>query len=909
MAKEPLAHDSVPPRPYKKGDFQKGLSDLAELMAVSELYSCPVTVYTGTNEITYIGQDDSSQEQITPHEHSTPAGAHHHHSSSKNSSKARKRPPTRSHKHIPSRTDSKIISNYSRITDNDVLTLQTPSLCPSQNFDDADDENTSIIALLNIVVGSKTSDSLLDSGAVISVIDFEFLRRAMPGVVLEKTDKCLRAANKNLIKTYGVIKISIQIGSITAPVRFYVCKATSLSGNETQHPFANLDVADIYTGPQFVRSKTIKDGSKYIQITNTSDKFQTISPALNLAVNDGHEHLFFDTINSISKSTRQKDTDFNINKDLSPEQFSIAKQLLDSFKDVFVNDVSELGVCQYPPVKLQYDDSKIVRKRNYRMSPDQTEFIENYIEKLLKSDLIEYCTSVYCTPVLCVPKASPDPSKPQWRMVQDFRAINKLLKPIDYPIPSPEEIIDNTFGHRYHSVTDNCSGYSQLALHEAYRDITAFDSPGGSRMRWKVLPQGISTAPAIYCLCMDVLLLELKKKKKISNYFDDTHIGTKTFEEHVDILSEFLTLLRKYKIQLNKSKSTFFQFSVKLLGMQIDGKHVRVLDKRVSAIKNMEPPTNKDGIHKVMGVFNYNRKFVQNYSQKAAPILKLLQKDEEFVWGQEQQMAFETLKNELSSPPVLRIFNPRANNRITCDASRLGLGVCYYQQDPDTLKFHPVAFASRKLKPSEANLPIYYLECTALVFAFVKFGHYLQNLNVETEVHTDHESLRALLATKSPTGVLAKYVMFLSQYNFSIKYRKGKFNEADTLSRFPVDVPKFSVEELVDQKMSDRVKADQLAAVFRDPVVAVVTRGQAAKDKDTEIRLARLNTEIAEKLKTFGTSGDEPDIHKIQWEDQDIRDIIQDIRSGTTTVSPYQTPQYTASLASTANYTNLIGKR
>ncbi|KAK3929141.1 Retrovirus-related Pol polyprotein from transposon 412 [Frankliniella fusca] len=741
-----------------------------------------------------IFSDDSSQEQITPHEHSTPAGAHHHHSSSKNSSKARKRPPTRSHKHIPSRTDSKIISNYSRITDNDVLTLQTPSLCPSQNFDDADDENTSIIALLNIVVGSKTSDSLLDSGAVISVIDFEFLRRAMPGVVLEKTDKCLRAANKNLIKTYGVIKISIQIGSITAPVRFYVCKgisynvilgnnflrsskailnygsmtasfrnkrdrvtfkfgvfcrsATSLSGNETQHPFANLDVADIYTGPQFVRSKTIvripprtiqcvrvgitphkihedtlflgnphlfkhykllvsdfllqKDGSKYIQITNTSDKFQTISPALNLAVNDGHEHLFFDTINSISKSTRQKDTDFNINKDLSPEQFSVAKQLLDSFKDVFVNDVSELGVCQYPPVKLQYDDSKIVRKRNYRMSPDQTEFIENYIEKLLKSDLIEYCTSVYCTPVLCVPKASPDPSKPQWRMVQDFRAINKLLKPIDYPIPSPEEIIDNTFGHRYHSVTDNCSGYSQLALHEAYRDITAFDSPGGSRMRWKVLPQGISTAPAIYCLCMDVLLLELKKKKKISNYFDDTHIGTKTFEEHVDILSEFLTLLRKYKIQLNKSKSTFFQFSVKLLGMQIDGKHVRVLDKRVSAIKNMEPPTNKDGIHKVMGVFNYNRKFVQNYSQKAAPILKLLQKDEEFVWGQEQQMAFETLKNELSSPPVLRIFNPRANNRITCDASRLGLGVCYYQQDPDTLKFHPVAFASRKLKPSEA---------------------------------------------------------------------------------------------------------------------------------------------------------------------------------------------------------------
>ncbi|KAK3908539.1 Retrovirus-related Pol polyprotein from transposon 412 [Frankliniella fusca] len=352
---------------------------------------------------------------------------------------------------------------------------------------------------------------------------------------------------------------------------------------------------------------------------------KTITKDMNLAVVDGYEDLFFDTVNSATLTNKTK-TDFNINKSRCSEQYTKAQTLLESYRDVFVSDVSDLGTCKYGPVKFWYDDSKIVRKRNYRMSPDQTKCIEQYIEKLLKSDLIEYCTSVYSTPILCVPKHSPDPSKPQWVMVQDFREINKLLQPIDYPVLSPEEIIDNTFGHHYHSVTDICSGYSQLPLHPDCRDLTAFDSPAGSRMRWKVLAQGLSTAPAIYALAMDYLLMGLKKSKKVMNYFDDTHIGTKTFEEHVQVLDEFLTLLRKYKIQLNLSKSKFFQNSVKLLGMQSDGKHIQVLEKRVKAITKMEPPKDRDGIHKVMGVFNYNRKFIQNYSQKAAPIIKLLKK-------------------------------------------------------------------------------------------------------------------------------------------------------------------------------------------------------------------------------------------------------------------------------------------
>ncbi|KAJ1530150.1 hypothetical protein ONE63_005081 [Megalurothrips usitatus] len=223
------------------------------------------------------------------------------------------------------------------------------------------------------------------------------------------------------------------------------------------------------------------------------------------------------------------------------------------------------------------------------MSPDEKEFAEKHIQKLLSADLIEYSTSVHCTPILVVPKPSHEPNKPNYRLVQDFREINKILKDIKYPIPDQEELLDSFEGKSWHSVTDNCSGYTQLALHPDSRDITAFDSPSGSRFRWKSLPQGISIAPSVYALAMDHLLLKLKKQKKICNYFDDTHIGSKSFEEHLVVL-EYLSSLREHAIKLNLQNSTFFQNKVQFLGMEIDGKHVRVSQKRIKGITKIEAP-------------------------------------------------------------------------------------------------------------------------------------------------------------------------------------------------------------------------------------------------------------------------------------------------------------------------------
>jgi len=136
-----------------------------------------------------------------------------------------------------------------------------------------------------------------------------------------------------------------------------------------------------------------------------------------LAVDEENEEIFASNLirtNNIHTKIANSDEvteHFQINPNLTREEREKALNLLENFRDIFVTDVSQLRRCNYPPIKIEYDKNKI-RQRNHRMSLDEKEFAEKYIRKLLKADLIEYCTSVYCTPILVVPKRFTDPHKP-----------------------------------------------------------------------------------------------------------------------------------------------------------------------------------------------------------------------------------------------------------------------------------------------------------------------------------------------------------------------------------------------------------------------------------------------------------------------------------------------------------------
>ena len=301
-----------------------------------------------------------------------------------------------------------------------------------------------------------------------------------------------------------------------------------------------------------------------------------------------------------------------------------------------------------------------------------------------------------------------------------------------------------------------------------------------------------------------------------------------------------------------------------------------VSPKRVAAIAKMSSPSDKDEPRSRLGVFGYDRRFIKNYSQIAAPLNQLLNQDVPFKWTTVEQTAFDKLKTVLSNPPALRLYSPFLNNRVCTDASYQGLGVALYQQDSETRRFHPVAFASRKLKSSEEKLPVYYLECIGSVFAFVQFRCYLQNRNVETEVLTDHQSLQALLKTPKPEGPIAKPIMYLAQFKFNIKYRTGKSNvDADGLSRAPVESPEKIVDELVEDVFPDRIE-------LNNAVTAVTTRAQLAKEQADEKIAQQMDVENRERSDSPEEtlfSNDPEILQKLQRDDEVLSKIMDNLTS------------------------------
>ncbi|GFV43195.1 retrovirus-related Pol polyprotein from transposon 297 [Trichonephila clavipes] len=119
--------------------------------------------------------------------------------------------------------------------------------------------------------------------------------------------------------------------------------------------------------------------------------------------------------------------------------------------------------------------------------------------------------------------------------------------------------------------------------------------------------------------------------------------------------------------------------------------------------------------------------------------------------GFDQQNAFQTLKNCLTTPPVLKQADGTQPYIIRTDASNYALGAVLLQGEGSDE--HPIEYASRLLTPVERNYSTTEREALAVVWTLKKFRGYIEGM--EITVASDHQPLKWLLNLKSPTGRLA----------------------------------------------------------------------------------------------------------------------------------------------------------
>ena len=130
------------------------------------------------------------------------------------------------------------------------------------------------------------------------------------------------------------------------------------------------------------------------------------------------------------------------------------------------------------------------------------------------------------------------------------------------------------------------------------------------------------------------------------------------------------------------------------------------------------------------------RNFIANFSTIAAPIHVVTSVKKGFQWGDKQQQAFEALKDDISSFPVLALPNLRYPFEIQTDASDYAMGAVLLQHGK------PIAFHFETFNGIVTNYPTYDKELYALVQSIKKWKHYL--MGKEMIIHTDHQPLQYL---------------------------------------------------------------------------------------------------------------------------------------------------------------------
>ncbi|GJU05695.1 putative reverse transcriptase domain-containing protein [Tanacetum coccineum] len=278
-----------------------------------------------------------------------------------------------------------------------------------------------------------------------------------------------------------------------------------------------------------------------------------------------------------------------------------------------------------------------------------------------------------------------------------------------YPLPRIDDLFDQLQGSSVYSKIDLRSGYHQLRIREEDIPITAFRTRYG-HYEFQVMPFGLTNAPAIF---MDLMNRVCKPylDKFVIVFIDDILIYSKNKEEHGKHLKTILNLLRSEKLYAKFSKCFFWLDSVQFLGHVIDSNGVHVDPAKIEAIKNWAAPTTPTEVRQFLGLAGYYRRFIKEFSLISKPLTKLTQKNKPYVWGNDEEEAFQTLKLKLCSAPILSLPEGSEDFVVFYDASLKGFGAVLMQREK------VIAYASRQLRKNEENFMTHDLELGAVVFA------------------------------------------------------------------------------------------------------------------------------------------------------------------------------------------------
>ena len=354
------------------------------------------------------------------------------------------------------------------------------------------------------------------------------------------------------------------------------------------------------------------------------------------------------------------------------------------------------------------------------------------------------------------------------RMCADYRMhVNDKLLTEAYPLPDIETVrfrICKLHGaDKFFAKIDLSSAYYQIELDEEAQEISIINTTRGL---FKVcrLQQGFKNASAIFQKTIEECLDGIRGHI----VFQDDVLAFGTTESSCQKrYNAIRDRLKSKGFTINEAKSEDITTELSFLGFKISAKGIQPDERLINKIKQTIPPTNTNEVSQFCGLVNFFGRLIPDFATKLAPISKL-QSSKSFAWDDECQNAFDGLKKELASYPVIQPYSLEKEAIVTTGASQEAIGGILTQEG------HPVIYVSRKLSKAERNYSNIEREALAIIWVVTRMKQFL--MGRKFTLITDHRPLEFIYAPSSPipstvSARICRWAISLMAFDYNIIYK------------------------------------------------------------------------------------------------------------------------------------------
>ncbi|XP_027911521.1 uncharacterized protein LOC114170230 [Vigna unguiculata] len=312
--------------------------------------------------------------------------------------------------------------------------------------------------------------------------------------------------------------------------------------------------------------------------------------------------------------------------------------------------------------------------------------------------------------------------KGKWRMCVDYTDLNKACPRDAYPLPNIDRIVDGAAGHAILSFLDAYSGYNQIPMAEEDKIKTAFITEEAN-LYYRVMPFGLKNAGATYQRLMDRVFQPLLGRS-VEVYVDDIIVKSPNAQQHSADLTQVFKALRTYNIRLNPEKCTFGVDGRKFLGFMLTQQGIEPNPEKCQTIIDMRSPANIKEVHLLVGRLTAISRFLPKLADKTKPMIQLLKMSTKFTWEDTCEQNFNTLKQLLTTPPVLTKPDLSLPLIVYIAASTNAVSSALVQERDNTQQ--PIYFTSRILQDPETRYQMVEKVALAIITAARRLRPYFQ---------------------------------------------------------------------------------------------------------------------------------------------------------------------------------------